>query len=119
MPPGIFLMCNFTLQSSLNLAVSYQSDQDGNYGGQITISSPTTAYPITTGLWDNDGNVFFTIYDSQNPSLSCIINSASVPGSWEPYVEVGTESGLTCVMTGPQQTGEGIYAYTLTITPTA
>jgi hypothetical protein len=117
------LTCNFTLQSNLNLGVSFQSDNGGmNYGGEITISTPATSGPISTGLWDSDGNVFFTIYTISGSSpvgTSCTINSGSVPGSFTPYVVVASEAGLSCVISAPQRVSENVYNYTLTITASA
>ena len=114
-PADASLTCNFTLSSKLNLGVSFDSTVNGgNYGGQITISTPATASPVTTQLWDNDGNVSFTIYSTDAP-ISCAINSGSNPGSWIPYIEVGQESGLTCIVSTPQQTGENSYDIVLTV----
>src|SRR6202008_1187242 len=107
------LTCNFTITSSLELAASFQSeDGGGNYGGQITIFTPLSSGPLTTGLWDNDGNVNFTIYNPNVPDQYCMINFGSVPGSWTPYVGLGTTVGLTCVISPPEQTGENTYNYT-------
>ncbi|CAI8995698.1 BppU_N domain-containing protein [Pseudomonas sp. IT-P44] len=111
------LTCNFTINSSLDIGVSFVSDDNGaNYGGQITIFTPGTAGPVSTGLWDNDGNVFFTLYQSENPAINCVINSGSTPGSWDPYVEVAQQNGLICTITGPvQQPGENTFGYTLNV----
>jgi hypothetical protein len=121
MAPNSSLTCNFTLQSDLSLGVSFQSNNGGmNYGGQITIFTPSTVGPVTTGLWDSDGNVFFTIYDATQSgaptTASCTINSGSIPGSFSPYVVVSSEAGLSCVISEPQQSSENVYNYTLTIT---
>ncbi|RMS74410.1 hypothetical protein ALP59_101610 [Pseudomonas savastanoi] len=114
------LTCNFTISSSLNVGVSFESDNGGgSYGGQITVFTPATVQPVTTGLWDNDGNVFFTLYLTDNPDISCVINSGSEPGSWVPYITSGQESGLTCEISSPQPAGENIYNYTLTVTQTS
>ena len=99
LPTDASLTCNFTIVSALNLSVSFQSGDTGNYGGQITLSTQGSEDPVTTQLWDNDGNVFFTIY-ATDPPASCIINSASIPGGWTPYIEVGTESGAYSTQTG-------------------
>jgi hypothetical protein len=108
------LTCNFTISATFPVGVTFQSENGGmNYGGQITISTPANAGPVTTGLWDDDGNVCFTIYDIDAP-VSCTVNSGSDPGSWTPYVTVG-ESGLTCVVSPPEQTGPSTYNYTLTV----
>lgn len=114
-PTDASLTCNFTIVSTLNLGVSFQSGDSGaNYGGQITLSTQGMSAPVTTQLWDNDGNVFFTIYSFDAP-VSCMINSGSVPGGWTPYIEVATESGLTCTISPPQLTGENTYDFTLTV----
>ncbi|SFV14212.1 MULTISPECIES: hypothetical protein [Pseudomonas] len=114
------LTCNFTLSSSLALGVSFASDDGGaSYGGQITVFTPATAGPVSTGLWDNDGNVFFTLYLTENPEVNCVINSGSEPGSWVPYITLGRESGLACQISSPQQVGENNYNYTLTVTQPA
>lgn len=114
LPTDASLTCNFTIVSALNLNVSFQSGDTGNYGGQITLSTQGSEDPVTTQLWDNDGNVFFTIY-ATDPPASCIINSASIPGGWTPYIEVGTESGLTCAISPPEAAGENTYNFTLTV----
>lgn len=112
------LTCNFTISSNLSISVSFESENGGgSYGGLITVFTPATAGPVTTGLWDNDGNVFFTLYQSDNPDLNCVINSGSQPGSWEPYITLGRESGLHCEISSPQLIGEDTYNYTLTVTP--
>ncbi|WP_040066470.1 hypothetical protein [Pseudomonas batumici] len=111
------LTCNFTVSSSLDIGVSFESaNGGGSYGGQITVFTPATAGPVTTGLWDNDGNVFFTLYLTDNPDIYCVINSGSEPGSWVPYVTLGQESGLICEISSPQPVGENNYNYTLTVT---
>ncbi len=116
MSPSSSLTCNFTIETSLSIGVSFQSSDGGaSYGGLITIFTPGTAGPVTTGLWDSDGNVFFTIYLSENPSLSCTINSGSTPGTWNPYVAVAKDSGLTCTISGPEQTDQNTYGYTLSV----
>jgi len=75
------LICNFTIAAEFSAGVSFRSADGGaDYGGLITVYTPATAGPVTTGLWDSDGNVFFTIYDADNPALSCVINSGSIPG---------------------------------------
>jgi hypothetical protein len=113
------LTCNFTISSSLSISVSFESDNGGgSYGGLITVFTPGTAGPVTTGLWDNDGNVFFTLYLSENPNISCVINSGSQPGSWVPYITLAQESGLSCEISSPQPDGENNYNYTLTVTQT-
>ncbi|MDR0278731.1 MAG: hypothetical protein LBJ37_12680 [Paucimonas sp.] len=113
------LICNFTLSSPLDLNVSFVSNDGGaSYGGQITIFTPVTAGPVTTGLWDNDGNVFFTLYLTENPEINCVVNSGSRSGSWDPYIVVARESGLTCQISDPQQVSENEYNYTLTVTQT-
>ena len=58
LPTDASLTCNFTIVSALNLSVSFQSGDTGNYGGQITLSTQGSEDPVTTQLWDNDGNVF-------------------------------------------------------------
>lgn len=115
------LTCNFTINSSLDIGVSFVSDDNGaNYGGQITIFTPGTAGPVSTGLWDSDGNVFFTLYQSENPAINCVINSGSTPGSWDPYIEVAQQNGLTCTISGPvPQPGENTFGYTLDVVPSA
>lgn len=110
------LTCNFTITTSLDVGISFESDDGGtNYGGLITIWTPGTAGPVTTGLWDSDGDVYFTIYNHASPGQSCTINSASYPGSWNPYVTV-SEAGLSCAITGPVPAGDGTYNYTLAVT---
>lgn len=112
------LTCNFTISSSVELAAAFQSADGGaNYGGQITIFTPVGAGPLTTGLWDNDGNVYFTIYNPNVPGQNCVINSSSDPGSWTPYVTVASANGLSCIIGPPDQTGPSTYNYTLTIAP--
>lgn len=112
------LTCNFTISTDLAIGVSFESDDGGaNYGGQITIFTPASAGAVTTNLWDNDGNVCFTLYDVAAP-VSCTVNSGSDPGSWIPYVTVA-ESGLSCAVSPPQQTGEGVYDYILTVSTSA
>lgn len=111
------LTCNFTISSNLGISVSFESDNGGgSYGGLITVFTPGTAGPVTTGLWDNDGNVFFTLYQTDNPDLNCVINSGSQPGSWEPYITLARESGLLCEISSPQLIAENTYNYTLTVT---
>jgi hypothetical protein len=108
--------CNFTLQSALDLGVSFQSSYGGaNWGGQITIFAPTGSGPVTTGLWDSDGNLFFTIYLSSDPSVSCTINSAADPVSSAPLVSVGSEAGLSCAIGGPVKNPDGSYNFTLSV----
>lgn len=114
MTPEVSLICNFTIDTSANVAVSFESDNGGgNYGGVITIFTPHQTGPIRTGLWDDDGNVYFTIYDTQDPATSCTVNSGSISGSWEPYILV-TENGLTCTVSEPTRTGD-MYDYVLTV----
>lgn len=94
----------------------FKSGGSDNYGGQITI--PTTVLhtsPVTTGLWDSDGNVFFTIYNADAPSQSCAINSGSNPGSFDPYVVVAQSAGLACEISAPEPVGEGIYNFNLSV----
>jgi hypothetical protein len=64
------LTCNFTITTSLDVGISFESDDGGaNYGGLITIWTPGTAGPVTTGLWDSDGDVYFTIYNHGRAEL--------------------------------------------------
>jgi hypothetical protein len=112
------LTCNFTLQGeSLSLSTAFQSDNGGmNWGGAITIQTPASAGPIVTGLWDSDGNVFFTIYLS-NKGLTgpnCVINSGANPVSYVPDIQVWSQNGLECqIISNGEQDGE--YNYTLDI----
>ncbi|HEX8620542.1 MAG TPA: hypothetical protein VF718_01085 [Allosphingosinicella sp.] len=112
------LTCNFTITSPLNVAIVFQSDLDGNFGGTFT-GGTGTGGPVSTSLWDSDGNVFFTLVDSESPDLACIINSGANPSTWAPFVEVGTEAGLTCNLSGPVQAGPDTYDYTLEVTRSA
>lgn len=97
------LTCRFTLKSEddLSLAVAFFSDNGGmNYGGKITVETPATAGPVVTNLWDDDGNVFFTIYlgDKGINGPNCVMNSASDPGTFDPYIQVAQENGLGCTI---------------------
>jgi len=117
MPASASLTCNFSISSSLDIGVSFASDNGGgSYGGQISVFTPATAGPVTTGLWDSDGNVFFTLYLTDNPDINCVINSGSQPGTWEPYILVAQASGLDCEIGNPQGSGENRYDYTLSVT---
>ena len=119
MAPPASLTCNFTISADFAVGVSFQSADNGaSYGGLITVFTPATSGPVTTGLWDNDGNVFFTVYDAETPTLNCAINSGSTPGTWDPYVVVADESGLTCTLTGPQPAGDNSYDYTIAVART-
>lgn len=111
------LTCNFTIKTSLDVGVSFQSDEANaaNWGGEITIFTPCSVQPVTTSLWDSDGDVFFTIYNVANPSLSCMIDSGANPMTWAPYVNVCQQAGLTCAISAPQPAGEGVFNYTLTV----
>jgi hypothetical protein len=112
------LTCNFTISSTIELAATFQSADGGaNYGGEITIFTPLNAGPVTTGLWDNDGNVLFTLYNPNVPDQQCVINSGSVPGSWTPYITLGATTGLSCIISPPDQTGPSTYNFTLTVAP--
>jgi len=116
MPPAVTLSCTFTIVSEHSLGVSFRSDDNGtSYGGTIAIFTPGTAGPVTTGLWDNDGNVYFSIYDINDPTLSCTINSGSVSGGWTPEILVASEAGLTCVVSAPRPSGENQYDFTLAV----
>jgi hypothetical protein len=110
------LTCNFNIVNGpgVDAAVSFESYNGGmNYGGQIVIPTPLINSAVTTSLWDNDGNVCFTIYDINAP-VSCTVNSGSNPGSWTPYITVG-DSGLTCAVSPPEEIGLNTYNYTLTV----
>lgn len=124
MPLPISLTCNFTLKGvnlapDQDLGVSFQSDNGGNsWGGVITIFTPATSGVVTTGLWDTDGDVFFTIYvvPTQKELLpqSCTLNSGSIAGTWQPRVEVLAENGLMCsVQETGSDVGSNVYNYTL------
>jgi hypothetical protein len=118
MTPEVSLICNFTITTSVDVGISFESDNGGgNYGGVITIFTPHQTGPIRTGLWDDDGNVYFTIHDTQDPSVSCTVNSGSISGSWDPYILV-TDDGLTCIVSEPIRNGD-MYDYVLTVEASA
>lgn len=120
--PNYGLTCHFTLQADdLSLGVSFQSADGGkSYGGAITIQTPATAGPVVTGLWDSDGNVFFTIYlaDSGPSGPNCVLNSGSVSGTFDPDVQVFSQNGLQCEIVRTGEDGQE-YWYTLEITQTS
>ena len=103
---SVNLTCNFTLTAPFDAEVAFESGGSANYGGQITIPTGVGGgggpEPVTTGLWDSDGNVYFTIYDADQPSTNCVINSATDPGSFTPYITVAQSNGLACVIATPQ-----------------
>lgn len=127
-PPTVSLTCRFTLKG-MNLApddalgVSYNSFERG-YGGVFSAFTPATAGPVTTGLWDSDGNVLFTVHltspgGGSPPPATCLVNSGSNPGHWVPLIHTSGD-GMTCnvVRTGfDARTNTCDYTLELTVVP--
>ena len=120
--PAANLICQFTLETkdpTLTIGVAYQSDDHGgNYGGWILAPTSFGPDPVITGLWDSDGNVYFTLYQNDNLSgPNVVINSGSIPGSFEPYITAQGFLGLSCQI---EETGKdpstNTYNYKLVVT---
>eukprot|EP01111_Echinosteliopsis_oligospora_P007601 TRINITY_DN22836_c0_g1_i1.p1 TRINITY_DN22836_c0_g1~~TRINITY_DN22836_c0_g1_i1.p1 ORF type:complete len:151 (+),score=21.21 TRINITY_DN22836_c0_g1_i1:31-453(+) len=106
--PPAQLTCNFTLVgngiTTDNIGVSFVSDVNSNsYGGFITVNAPANVAPFTTGLWDSDGDVFFTLYKIDDNAVNAVIDSSSDTGTFDPRVAVQSQSGFAVEV---QQTGK-------------
>jgi len=106
----------------LNLGVRFDSNESNTtYGGSLLVNGPVSVAPIVVGIWDGDGDVFFTLYDLQDgavgESVSSLVIDAGAGGvPATPYVKVFSHSGLACdvVQTGGDPVTNAL-KYTLTV----